>query len=91
MSEEFTMTRGSLLRIEDEPGTSIRVWSGALWVTQEGDARDYYLTAGESFMVSHRGTTIATAMHRAHISVMPPQVERRTPRLLQLFLSRETG
>ena len=91
MSEEFTMTRGSVLRIDDEPGTSIRVWWGALWVTQEGDARDYYLTAGESFTVGCRGTTIATAMHQAHISVVAPRVERRAPRLLQLFFSRETG
>ena len=91
MSEEFTMTRGSLLRIDDEPGTSIRVWSGALWVTQEGDVRDYYLTAGQSFTVDRRGTMIATAMHRAHISVTPPEVERHAPRLLQLFLSKEMG
>jgi len=91
MSEEFTMTRGSLLRIEDEPGTSIRVWWGALWVTQEGDARDYYLTAGESFTVDRRGTALATAMHSARISVTPPKVERHTPRLLQLLLSKEAG
>lgn len=91
MSDEFPMARGSVLRIDDEPGTSIRVWSGALWVTQEGDARDYYLTAGQSFTVERRGTTIATAMHSARISVSSPKVERRTPRLLQLFLSKEMG
>jgi len=91
MSEQFTMTRGSVLRIEDEPGTSIRVWSGALWLTQEGDARDYYLSAGECFTVDRRGIALATAMHRARISVTPPQVERRVPRLLQLFLSKELG
>ncbi|MBW8906231.1 MAG: DUF2917 domain-containing protein [Betaproteobacteria bacterium] len=91
MTDEFPMARGSVLRIEDEPGTSIRVWSGALWVTQEGDARDYYLTAGQSLTVERRGTTIATAMHSARISVTAPEGERRTPRLLQLFLSKEIG
>ena len=91
MSEQFTMTRGSVLRIDDEPGTTIHVWWGGLWVTQEGDARDYYLTAGQSFTVDRRGTALASAMHSAQISVTPPKGDRHAPWLLQLFLSKEMG
>ena len=86
MSDEFAMARGAVLRIDDEPGTTIRVWSGALWVTQEGDLRDHYLTPGQSFTVDRDGTALATAMHRAWIRVTPPPVrESRAQRLVKLL------
>ena len=88
---ELDMARGTYLRFDDEPGTSIHVWSGALWITQEGDARDHYLTAGQSFTIDRTGTTLATAMHRACISVTPVSRERRSLGFLPLFLTRETG
>ena len=86
MRDEFAMARGAVLRIEDEPGTVIRVWSGALWVTQEGDQRDHYLTAGASFTLDRDGAALATAMHSARVSVTPPPPrESRAQRFLKLM------
>jgi hypothetical protein len=86
MSASYAMARRAVLRIDDEPGTVIHVWWGALWITQEGDARDYYVTAGQSFTVSRNGTALATAMSRAAVSVTPPAPrENRAQRLVKLL------
>ncbi|HET7363224.1 MAG TPA: DUF2917 domain-containing protein [Burkholderiales bacterium] len=86
MSGEFAMGRGAVLRIEDQPGTTIRVCSGALWVTQQGDVRDHYLIPGQSFTVDRDGTALATAMHSAWVSVTPPpRRESRAQRLVRLL------
>ena len=87
MRGEHSMPRRGVLRFEDQPGTMIRVWSGELWVTQEGDARDYYLTAGQSFIVSRKGTALATAMSRSRVSVTPPTPrESRAQRFFKLVV-----
>jgi hypothetical protein len=69
----YAMARRSVLRVVDEPGTVIHVRSGELWITQEGDVRDYYLTAGQSFTVRCDGTALATAMSQSEVSVTPPR------------------
>jgi DUF2917 family protein len=88
MSNAIALNRRGFLRINDGPGTAIHVWSGALWVTQEGDARDHYLSAGESFIIDRRGTAIATAMRRASVSVTPPAPSPRGFSLLQFFFAK---
>lgn len=86
MASQYPMARRSVLRIDEQPGTVIQVWSGALWLTQEGDTRDYYLTPGQSFTVTSRGTALATAMHRSWVSVTPPpRREGRAQRLAKLL------
>jgi DUF2917 family protein len=88
MCGEQAMARHSVLRIDDQPGTKIHVWSGAVWLTQEGDARDYYLTAGQSFTVERGGTALATAMCRSSVSVTPAAPrESRAQRLLRILAS----
>jgi hypothetical protein len=85
---EYTpMSRGTVLRFHDRPGTSIRVWSGELWLTQEGDARDHYLVAGQCFTLDRGGTALATAMRRAQVSVTPPVRSTYAQRFMR-FLSR---
>jgi Protein of unknown function (DUF2917) len=84
MSNEYALPRRAVLRIEDEPGARIHVWSGELWLTQEGDIRDHYLTAGQSFTVTCGGTALATALARSRVSVTPPRRESRAQRLVKL-------
>jgi hypothetical protein len=88
MSNEYPMARRAVVRVDDQPGTTIYVWSGELWVTQEGDARDYYLTAGQSFTVAADGTALATAMCRSWVSVTPPAPRAsRAQRLVKILAS----
>lgn len=66
------LARGSLARIADGKGACIQVWDGALWITQEGDPRDYFVPAGESFRVERDGVALIHALQRAVVTVTAP-------------------
>ena len=40
------LVRGNMVRIEDGRGLMVRVVSGEVWITEEGDPRDRFVTAG---------------------------------------------
>jgi hypothetical protein len=61
MSTSYVMARGRVLRIEDAAGSVLHVQSGAVWLTQEGDRRDYYLAAGSSLRLDREGLALAQA------------------------------
>lgn len=58
------------LTLGDSKSGCIHVHWGNLWVTRDGDARDYIVTGGESFPFDARGKTVLTAISDAGISVM---------------------
>ena len=70
------MTRGSLARIEDGRGILLSVWDGGLWITEEGNHRDYYIRAGERFQLQREGVTLAYAMQDANFTVAAPAAAR---------------
>jgi len=65
------LARGGVLRIEDGRGSLIHVRDGALWLTQEGDARDRYLAAGSSFRLDRDGLAIAQALRPSTVAMTP--------------------
>jgi hypothetical protein len=67
-----TLERGSLLRLEDARGTLIRVREGAIWLTQEGDARDRYLAPGAEFRLDRDGVALAQATRRGTTVTLTP-------------------
>jgi hypothetical protein len=56
------LARGEILRVDNALGQSIAVVQGMLWITQEGDRRDTFLSDGDSFVFSRRGTALAQAV-----------------------------
>ncbi len=56
------LARGEILRVDNALGQSIAVVQGMLWITQEGDRRDMFLSDGDSFVFSRRGTALAQAV-----------------------------
>lgn len=48
---------------------SVQVWSGKLWVTQEGDPKDYMLAAGDTFPLRHSGRVVIQAMEESVVGV----------------------
>jgi hypothetical protein len=56
--EVISLTRGSLVRIENARNMRLRVESGAVWITQESDTRDVMLGRGESFRLDRDGVTL---------------------------------
>ena len=48
--------------VEVEAGAAIQVVSGRIWLTQEGDPRDYAVPAGVTFCTDRRGRAVLTAI-----------------------------
>ena len=80
--DQLVMARGSSLRIEDGAGITIRVRWGGAWLTQEGDGRDHYLTAGESFRLDRGGSALVTALRRACVDATAPAAEGYARRIV---------
>lgn len=51
-------------------GPCIHVHWGRLWVTRNGDLKDYIVNSGESLAIDRTGTTLVTAMSESGLSVM---------------------
>ena len=63
LSQSITkLVRGEILRVDRALGQSIVVVQGMVWITQEGDRRDIFLSDGESFVFNRRGTALVQAV-----------------------------
>ena len=49
----------------DRRGDMLSCLSGTLWVTQEGDMKDYVLEAGQNFWVTKPGSVVVQALENA--------------------------
>jgi hypothetical protein len=78
MTKTYFMARGRMLRIHGGADRILQVQSGGLWVTQEGDRRDYYLAPGSSFRVSGDGLVLAQATRHTTVTLSgaQPQAEK---------------
>jgi hypothetical protein len=66
------MARGSLARIDDGRGLALEVWDGELWITQQGDRRDYFVKPGQRFAIDREGGVLAYALRASHVTLTAP-------------------
>jgi hypothetical protein len=60
---EVTLPKFKIWSIEgNRRGDVINCLSGSLWVTQEGDLKDYVLESGKSFWVTKPGSVVVQAL-----------------------------
>ena len=60
---EITLPKHKMWTIEgDRRGDVISCENGSLWITQEGDLKDYVVEAGRNFWVTKPGTMIVQAL-----------------------------
>jgi hypothetical protein len=72
------LPRGSLLRVMDGTGLTVRAEAGRLWITQEQDSRDIFLRAGQDFELDRDGLALVYAVDPAEVVLSAPrQRERR--------------
>lgn len=68
----FRLERGGFVRIDDGAGTRVEVQSGAVWITEEGDQRDYFIAAGGRFTVASGRATLVSALRGSDIQLAAP-------------------
>lgn len=67
------LKQDGFLRIVDGGGRNVAVFRGLLWITQEGDRRDIFLHAGQTFTIDQPGTTIVQALEDSSLLVLDPE------------------
>lgn len=63
---------GSLLTLHDAKGRGIAVFSGSLWITQEGDLRDIVAAAGDSVRFDRDGLVVIQALADTRLMLLDP-------------------
>jgi hypothetical protein len=71
---------GQVLRLHDVAGWTVICRSGAVWITQEADARDTFLSGGEGFALDRGGMTLVCACRDTVLSIRPPAGRGSTSR-----------
>jgi len=69
--DRFDLRAGQVWRGRAQGQACVRVLSGTLWITREGDAADYVLRAGETFRTDASGLIVVQAMEDAQMVVCP--------------------
>jgi hypothetical protein len=60
--ELHRLAAGETVSIMGRSGSVVRVLEGRIWITQEGDARDYVVPAGMRFCVAGSGHVVISAV-----------------------------
>jgi hypothetical protein len=71
-----SLARHVSIALRDRAGDRIECVAGVLWITQDGDARDIVLGAGESFRLDRAGSAVLFALADARF-VLRRRPERR--------------
>jgi hypothetical protein len=66
------LAQGELVRLESAGVFEIACEEGRVWLTEESNARDVWLTAGQCAQVSGRGLALVEAVRRARIRIGAP-------------------
>jgi hypothetical protein len=55
---------------EGYTGRAIRCLSGAAWITQEGDGRDYVLDPGEELFIDREGVVVIQGLGNTRVTIL---------------------
>jgi hypothetical protein len=81
---------GSLLTLREAQGRGVAVFSGCLWITQEGDRRDLFVAAGDSLRFDRAGLVVMQALADTRLLLLEPiEASAPTPRPGGIELHRE--
>mgnify|MGYP001597689678 CR=1 FL=1 len=56
------LTPGTTLKVRNAVGCTVMCCAGTVWITQENDARDIFLTAGQCFTFDRPGLALIRAV-----------------------------
>jgi hypothetical protein len=81
----ITLPHHALHHLDDARGMLVSCLTGTLWVTQQGDARDIVLEAGDDALIERDGLTLIAALDDARFVLTTP-VQLPAARVPQLPL-----
>jgi hypothetical protein len=58
----FELAEGQAVTVPAVPGTEIHSVEGEVWVTQEGDAQDYFVPTGANYNAASNGSIVVSAL-----------------------------
>ncbi len=70
------LKRGALQRLNDVEGCAVTVLSGMVWITQDGDPRDVFVSPGQTFRIDRPGLVLVEAINDASVLTLGSQTER---------------
>ena len=70
------LPRRAMLTLPDAAAVQIECRSGSLWITLDGDPRDFIVEAGERFTTDTHRPAIVYALQPASLMVQPRQPSR---------------
>ena len=65
----LALEAGQIFSLDDACGTSIQAWAGTVWITEEGEPRDFVVGPGEAFVVTRAGRTLVQAVAPARVAL----------------------
>jgi hypothetical protein len=70
---ELSLCPDEIIKLSgDMRGLRIVCRTGALWITQANDEKDYTLQAGEAFVVTRPGLVLVQSLGAGLVQVIPP-------------------
>jgi Protein of unknown function (DUF2917) len=64
------LTQGNLISLPDAEGSTVAVVWGKVWLTQDGDPRDYDLNPGESLTIRGDGLILISAFENSALTIL---------------------
>ena len=64
------LAKDKLISLPDAKDSTIAVLWGSVWLTQDGDSRDYEVNAGESFKIRGDGLVLISAFENTALQVL---------------------
>lgn len=77
----LSLSRGSMLRVEDGRDILVYVWEGEVWLTEESERKDRVLGAGEWHRLERQGSAIGYALERSVVTLTAPEPARYARRI----------
>ncbi len=74
-----TLSKDALMRIRKGRGQVVTVLEGLVWITQDAQPRDTFLTDGESLQLDGSHLTVVQALQDSRLIVLAPPPEVVVP------------
>jgi DUF2917 family protein len=69
----FALDARRMMALTDAEGAEVKVLTGQVWLTTDGDLRDIFLAPGDAHSIERNGLTLVNAIEPSVVHVEAPQ------------------